>query len=309
MKILITLLALCFSSILLATPLKNIVAFGDSLSDNGNLYEYMKHRIPISPPYYEGRFTNGPIWVELLATHYFSSNASERLLDYAFGGAAVADEADEADEDALFTLQHEVEVYLLAHDNKADPDSLFTVWMGANNYLAVPEDVNHTIEMVTSGIERSLIRLAEKGAKNILVINLPDLGRTPVAREFSIEEELNYYVKEHNQILNKMVISLQKKYPDITWIYYDVNKDMREIMDFPEESGFSNVFDTCYDEIVEKPSHTLVIELASKAKFINHHACDGFLYFDPVHPTAPAHKMIAEKVQNILSSLNIEFIN
>ena len=30
-------------------PLKNIVILGDSLSDTGNLYDYMHHEIPKSP--------------------------------------------------------------------------------------------------------------------------------------------------------------------------------------------------------------------------------------------------------------------
>ncbi|HDV5785644.1 TPA: hypothetical protein RJD83_002616 [Legionella pneumophila] len=44
--------------------MKNIVVFGDGLSDNGNLYAYTNHRRPASPAYYNGRFSNGPVWVE-----------------------------------------------------------------------------------------------------------------------------------------------------------------------------------------------------------------------------------------------------
>jgi len=50
MKLLATLGAFLFSGIVAATPLHNVVIFGDSLSDNGNLYEFMKHQLPQSPP-------------------------------------------------------------------------------------------------------------------------------------------------------------------------------------------------------------------------------------------------------------------
>ena len=90
------------SSIVFANPLKNIVIFGDSLSDNGNLYAYMKHQLPVSPPYYNGRFTNGPVWVERLASSYFSGDQSH-LLDYAYGGAGVSN--DPEDDEVLFTLK------------------------------------------------------------------------------------------------------------------------------------------------------------------------------------------------------------
>lgn len=50
MRLLATISAFLFSGIISATPLHNIVIFGDSLSDNGNLYEFMKKQIPQSPP-------------------------------------------------------------------------------------------------------------------------------------------------------------------------------------------------------------------------------------------------------------------
>ncbi|MDF1929887.1 hypothetical protein PGH45_07210 [Legionella pneumophila] len=49
MKLLASLCAFLLSGVVSATPLNNIVVFGDSLSDNGNLYEYMKHQLPQSP--------------------------------------------------------------------------------------------------------------------------------------------------------------------------------------------------------------------------------------------------------------------
>ena len=43
---------------------EELIVFGDSLSDNGNLYAAAG--VP-GPPYFEGRFSNGPTWVEVLA--------------------------------------------------------------------------------------------------------------------------------------------------------------------------------------------------------------------------------------------------
>jgi phospholipase/lecithinase/hemolysin len=44
-----------------------IYVFGDSYCDVGNIYIATAHAIPLSPPYYQGRFSNGPIWVEHVA--------------------------------------------------------------------------------------------------------------------------------------------------------------------------------------------------------------------------------------------------
>src|SRR5439155_21476778 len=44
-----------------------LVVFGDSLSDTGNVYAVTAGAVPPSPPYYAGRFSNGPVWAEYLA--------------------------------------------------------------------------------------------------------------------------------------------------------------------------------------------------------------------------------------------------
>jgi len=60
-----------------------IKAFGDSTCDNGNgTYTLLNHTYPPSPPYYNGRFSNGPVFME-----YLSNILNATLYDYAYGGA------------------------------------------------------------------------------------------------------------------------------------------------------------------------------------------------------------------------------
>ena len=49
---------LTMSAAALAGPFTSVIAYGDSLSDNGNLYQVAGR--PPSPPYFNGRFSNGP---------------------------------------------------------------------------------------------------------------------------------------------------------------------------------------------------------------------------------------------------------
>ena len=42
------------------------IVFGDSLSDMGNAYNSIA-RLPQSPPYWNGRFSDGPVWAELVS--------------------------------------------------------------------------------------------------------------------------------------------------------------------------------------------------------------------------------------------------
>ena len=49
-----------------AAPFNEIVVFGDSLSDNGNLVLIEGQPVPDPELYWEGRLSNGPVWVEYL---------------------------------------------------------------------------------------------------------------------------------------------------------------------------------------------------------------------------------------------------
>lgn len=66
---------LCMLSASAAAVPSSLYVFGDSLSDNGNLYAWTSNPsnpvtfglpIPVSPPYEQGTFTNGPVYAERL---------------------------------------------------------------------------------------------------------------------------------------------------------------------------------------------------------------------------------------------------
>ena len=50
-------------------PIGNLVAFGDSLSDMGNAKNSILN-VPDVPPYWQGRFSNGMVWVEYVSQAY-----------------------------------------------------------------------------------------------------------------------------------------------------------------------------------------------------------------------------------------------
>lgn len=308
MKLKTCFLGLFFSSVASAAPIENMVVFGDSLSDNGNLYEYMQHRVPQSPPYYKGRFSNGPVWIERLTKSVFPENPEIHLLDYAFGGAGVSMENDD---DVLFSLNHELDVYSLAHDGKAKENSLYIMWIGANNYLALPEEDDETvIKDVMGGIESGLQRLASMGAKNILVLNLPDLGRTPMASEFDAKDRLTELTLQHNEQLRLKILDLKQRYPDVKWFEYDVYTAINDIFNNPQKYNLNNIEGTCYDVMAEKPSNKAILKMAA-IKRLNDAGdlpdCTGYLFFDPVHVTESTHQVVADQVRALLERDGLVF--
>lgn len=313
-----TILFLLFSNAH-AAKLDSFVVFGDSLSDNGNLYEYLKHQLPPSPPYFEGRFSNGYIWVEQLAKAYYPNTWKQHVLNYAFGGAGVAwifdDEDSSEEDDVLFSLGREVDSYLLAHHGKASASSLFSVWIGANNYIASHRNPEKIAAGVNKGIRNSLELLAEKGAKHILVINLPDMGKSPAARMMYSEKELSLCSKYNNDGLQATVIDLTKKYPNVQWILFDAAQVFADALANPEKYGFTNITETCYQSLVnamlsEAEDTQFILKMSAsltKNEQLEKGACDGYFFFDPVHPTALTHSILANILQNILKNNNLEF--
>lgn len=311
MKIIFILFTLFCSTLASATPLNKIVVFGDSLSDNGNLYEYMQRELPLSPPYFKGRFTNGPVWVELLTNHYYPNDAQAHLLDYAFGGAGVSDINDDNkddEDDVLFTLSREIDSYLLSHHDKADDTSLYVVWMGANNYLAIPDDVEQSVAQVTGGIKHELERLVQKGAKHIMVVNVPDLGRTPAAKDFDAVDLLTTLSVRHNVVLKDVVSELERKDASVHWYYFNVNDIIDELLNYPERNGVTNITDSCYEAMVNEPSSRSILKMVSSVKARKSvDACSGYLFFDLVHPSEVAHVMMEKRTRKMLDDAGVTF--
>lgn len=68
---------LCYGS-----DIKNIYVFGDSFSDTGNLNRLVNFALPSPEFYYQGRFSNGPTWVE-----YLANDLKANLTNYAYASA------------------------------------------------------------------------------------------------------------------------------------------------------------------------------------------------------------------------------
>ena len=230
------------------------------------------------------------------------------MLDYAFGGAGVSETDEDDVDDVLFTLSREIDGYLLSHQDKADDTSLYVVWMGANNYLAIPEDADEAVAVVMSGIKRQLQRLVQKGAKHIMVVNVPDLGRTPAAKDFDAVDLLTTLSIKHNVALNNIVSEMKQIEPSVQWLYFDVNDVMNELLTYPERHGLTNTVDTCYEEMINKPSEKSILKMVSSVQLrTSVDACSGYLFFDPVHPSEPAHVYMAEKTREMLDEAGVKF--
>src|ERR1043166_3910427 len=71
-------------------PYSAIYAFGDSLTDTGNVSLATAGLVPVSPPYADRSFSNGPVWVQDLAQKVGIPALQPSLAggsNFAYGGA------------------------------------------------------------------------------------------------------------------------------------------------------------------------------------------------------------------------------
>src|SRR5579862_4048925 len=110
-----------------------IVSFGDSLSDTGNLFAASGGTAPPSP-YYNGHFSNGPIWVESLpAKLSVPSPTASSLGGTNYAWASAESGAGVSPSYGVPNLLTQIASFSLT--NKLTAKSLVTVWAGGNDFL------------------------------------------------------------------------------------------------------------------------------------------------------------------------------
>src|SRR5690242_3414499 len=105
----------------------HLVVFGDSLSDNGNLLRLTGEP---APPYWEGRFSNGPTYAEQLA-----QELGAKLDDLAVGGATASGTSRFADPLPV-NLPEQILAYLVQlRGRSAPPGTTAVIDIGSNDYI------------------------------------------------------------------------------------------------------------------------------------------------------------------------------
>ena len=190
-------LGLALSLLLPCSASERIFVFGDSLSDNGNSfalaqlppppYGYTFNETGAVTGYFPGRFTDGPNWVDYLpriaalfgvdlapiTAAYDPKNPNGT--NFAVGGSTSG--TTNVASQTLPSFPGQIGDYLARFKGKGSADDLFIIWIGSND-LTVGTSPAQTVANIKDGIAR----LAQAGARNFVVIDIPDLGLTPRAK-------------------------------------------------------------------------------------------------------------------------------
>lgn len=271
-----------------AQTYNRLVVFGDSLSDNGNLFA-ISGQPPA--PYFQGRFSNGPVFTELLgfnAGRFTAGAPVTGSVNYAFGGARTDLSASPPG------MRTQLAAYTGAGGTFGASD-LVSVLGGANNIFqafpgaaANPATAQTTIAGVAnsaaSDVNLIVSTIAQAGAGTILVSNLPRLGVTP---QFSATGPSGAALADFagttfNSALLSNLFTTAAARPNTNIILMDLYKISDPLRADPGRFGLTNVTNACFTgvSVCANPNE--------------------YLYWDGVHPTAAGHRLLARLANDYL---------
>jgi phospholipase/lecithinase/hemolysin len=257
-----------------------IYVFGDSYSDVGNISFATGGAIP-GLLYYNGRFSNAPIWVDHIAGAYGLTlmPSLEGGTDYAFGGAEVTAPVPEGSNPPIPSVPQQVEAYLQQHNGKADPHALYIVQGGGNDILNAPAGTSprQLGREIAFGLALSVELLERAGARHLLVPNLFDVGKLPAAQLTGISNFATATTQVANRELSFLLL-LEAFSPETHIYRLDTYAWLQAVFADSFHFGFVDLTDPC---LVTTPT-------VSRCNLP-----DLFLFWDLEHPTLFGHSMLA----------------
>jgi outer membrane lipase/esterase len=265
-----------------------LYAFGDSLSDVGNIYLATNGTEP-APPYASGEFTNGPNWAQDLSARLGLGIVEPSLAggnDYAYGGATTGYSETLNQPSLMPTLTEQVSSYIAGLGSSTAPSSaLYSIWIGSNDIINIfSNGVTNPITAVEGAAQTeaaAIVALANAGAQDFLVPLLTDLGRTPLFTYggTALSAAGTALALAYNANLQADLASLAAT-PGIKLSFVDTFSLMDAAVSNPAAFGFTNVTDPCYvgpytggGTVCSNPGQ--------------------YLFWDMLHPTAAAQALIA----------------
>lgn len=249
---------------------------GDSLSDPGNLYAATGGAQPQSPPYYEGRFSNGPVWAETVAKRFQDQGLATG--NFAFGGAkALPDPA--AQVPGLST-----QLGLLAANSAGflGDRPVVSLWMGANDLMfdgIAKDDARAVGRAAARAVGSAAAALSDFGVRDVMMFTMPDLADAPryaLSPDAAERAEAARGSAAYNRALDRQITKLGKA--GINVIEVDTAALFKALIANPTDFGPANATVPCL--VPGRP--------ACSAE-----TADLLAFFDPVHPNSVIHSEIA----------------
>ena len=285
-----------------AQTFNSVVVFGDSLSDTGNIAQLYK--LPAGTSF----TTNpDPVWAEIVAQTFGSSAANSLAggTNYSWGGACV--NPNGPCENPVPTTAGQINQHLSG--GNADPDTLYMIWGGVNDISAVARSNSSDPQGALDGVLEAAgayvdqIRdLQDAGARYVVVLNLPDAGKTINAQRAGAAAGLSALTSAYNEALDTGISSQEHGIVPV-----NIFALMDEIIEDPGNYGFTNA-----DGIACTPGsnplrpngglESIVCGPTDSGYLSPPDTDENYLFADGSHPSGAVHAAVASTVISTLTA-------
>ncbi|HBU63393.1 MAG: hypothetical protein CMH91_00275 [Oceanicaulis sp.] len=270
--------------------------FGDSLSDTGNVFLAAGAGAP--PVYFNGRFSNGPVWHEYLTGDTLALSPfltgiigdASNGINFAHGGARTYGFASSPGGPILPGSIEQAQFYAagVANGSIAAPTSsdIFSIWIGGNNFLSALSGAPLDINQGVADIQQTLTTLASAGARRFVLFGVPPIG-TSVEAPAPFDAQFDQAAAQFNLGLRSVDAAISAQFgADV--LYINVEDLLLDLYADPAAYGFSEVRTDCV-------SQGLLLD-----------ACPAdWSDYDGIHPTTQSHAVLAAFV--VASGMNDDY--
>jgi phospholipase/lecithinase/hemolysin len=285
-----------------ASAFTALYSFGDSLSDVGNVFAASGGTVPAplfpfppgGPAYFDGRFSNGPNWVDDLSAKLGLGSVTASIdggNDFAVGGAQTGPTSVNPGV-PLVDLNSQVEEFGVLHPS-ADSSALYTLDIGANdigNAISTfgnnPTALEDFLSQAVTNTVGAVSTLYHDGARELLYYEVPDLSLVPA---FMAGGPLGGdLAMQFNEDVLAGIKRLETGPDPLTVFDVPVFSAIQRIVAYPASNGFANVRSPCISGGPESPG----TGCADPGQY---------LFWDGEHPTAAGHALTADLAYAVLT--------
>ncbi|KAL1918280.1 uncharacterized protein VTP21DRAFT_2940 [Calcarisporiella thermophila] len=221
--------------------------------------------------------SNGRLWND-----YLSERLDVKLDNFAFSGATVDNQVVPRSAPSVKEQAQKFYKSQVADTVSYNEGRLFAIWIG----------INDNYDLFFSGAapsKQNEASLYQHGARHFFIPNVPPVEALPLASDrvkgypaIIQSPKLREYVIRYNTLLEKSIQGLASQFPDANVQLFDVHSLFDQFIQSPEKFGFSNVKNPCQNNFAKCAEP------------------DKYLFWDKVHPTTYAHRLIADAFYNAL---------
>jgi len=275
-----------------------LLVFGDSLSDNGNLFALTGFPMP---PAWEGRSSNGPVYAEQLANFLHM-----HLDDRAFAGAEASDSSPPVIVNPVthqplpINLSTQINGYLADLEGQPAPHGTTAlINIGSNDYSGFltqtpstdPVVIQNFVASVVGSIDHAINQLTAAGVDHIILFTLPDFAFTPNAQ--AAGPAAAAFAHELDVINNTALEQMASTHPNVQVV--DAFKFSETVFTDPAAFGFNPNLNTELEQQVLAHGHQF--------------APNELAFWDGEHPTYAAHSVAAAFADASLTSDSVQFLD